>query len=188
MNIVEQATLTQLKNIQQRTGKTLEELYVFIRQSGLVRHGEICEMLKRELGMGHGDANTLVTFYLKSLQEQSVESSLEELVAEIYSGSRASLHPIHDAVMKAVSGFGEFEIVPKKGYLSLRRKRQFAMVGPASRGRLEVGLNMKNVDSTERLQAQPPGGMCQYKVWLSAAHEINEEFLDWIKIAYDMAE
>ena len=56
MNIVEQATLTQLKNIQQRTGKTLEELYVFIRQSGLVRHGEICEMLKRELGMGHGDA------------------------------------------------------------------------------------------------------------------------------------
>jgi len=31
MNIVEQATLTQLKNIQQRTGKTLEELYVFIR-------------------------------------------------------------------------------------------------------------------------------------------------------------
>ena len=123
MNIVEQATSTQLKNIQQRTGKTLEELYVFIRQSGLVRHGEICEMLKRELGVGHGDANTLVTFYLKSLQEQSVESSLEELVAEIYSGSRASLHPIHDAVMKAVSGFGEFEIVPKKGYLSLRRKR-----------------------------------------------------------------
>jgi hypothetical protein len=187
MNIVEQANLNPVEKYPATHWKKRWKNVCVIRQSGLVRHGEICEMLKRELGVGHGDANTLVTFYLKSLQEQSVESSLEELVAEIYSGSRASLHPIHDAVMKAVSGFGEFEIVPKKGYLSLRRKRQFAMVGPASRGRLEVGLNMKNVDSTERLQAQPPGGMCQYKVYLTSPMEVDDELMVWIRQAYERA-
>ena len=76
---------------------------------------------------------------------------------------------------------------PKKGYLSWRRKRQFAMVGPASRGRLEVGLNMKNVDSTERLQAQPPGGMCQYKVYLTSPMEVDDELMVWIRQAYERA-
>lgn len=57
MNIVDKALETQLKNIQTRTGKTLDELYALIRTSGLTKHGEILELLKRDLGMGHGDAN-----------------------------------------------------------------------------------------------------------------------------------
>ena len=47
MNIVDQATQTQLKNIESRTGKTLEELKQLIKASGLAKHGEIRDMLKR---------------------------------------------------------------------------------------------------------------------------------------------
>ncbi|MBE0688400.1 MAG: DUF4287 domain-containing protein, partial [Anaerolineaceae bacterium] len=109
-------------------------------------------------------------------------------VDEIYSGSREPLRPMHDAIMKAFAQLGDFEISPKKTYLSLRRKKQFAMVGPGTKGRLEIGLNMKGVPATDRLVEQDPGGMCQYKVWLTTANEINEELHDWIKIAYDMAD
>ncbi len=66
MNVVDQATQTQLNNIQARTGKTLDELFALIRASGLAKHGEIREMLKRDLGMGHGDANALAGAFLKS--------------------------------------------------------------------------------------------------------------------------
>ena len=69
MSDIDKAFETQLNNIQTRTGKTLDELYALIRQSGLTKHSEIRDMLKRDLGMGHGDANTLVTFYLKSAAE-----------------------------------------------------------------------------------------------------------------------
>ena len=71
--------------------------------------------------------------------------------------------------MAAIAKFGQFEIAPKKGYVSLRGKKQFAMIGPATNTRVDVGLNMKDVKGTARLEAQKPGGMCQYKVKVTAA-------------------
>jgi hypothetical protein len=183
---LEKALQTQIANIQKRSGKTLGQLYDLIRNSGLGKHGEIRDMLKTELGLGHGYANTLVHTYFKTL-EPAPSSSSDEILAAIYHGPRAALRPIHDALMAAIAGFGEFEIAPKKGYVSLRRKKQFAMIGPASQTRVEVGLNMKGVPATPRLKEQPPGGMCQYKVSLTDAQEVDAEVLGWIRRAYESA-
>ena len=71
--------------------------------------------------------------------------------------------------------------------MSLRRKKQFAMVGPATNTRLEVGLNMKDIAGTPRLEAQKAGGMCQFKVKLTAPAEVDAELLAWIRRAYDAA-
>ena len=88
------------------------------------------------------------------------------MLAGIYAGPKAGLRPVHDALMAKIQAFGEFEVAPKKGYVSLRRKKQFAMIGPATNTQVEVGLNMKDVPATARLKAMPAGGMCQYKsVW-----------------------
>jgi hypothetical protein len=190
MNAVDQAYETQLKNIQTRSGKTLNQLNAIIRKSGLTKHGEIRDMLKRDVGLGHGDANTLAHFYLKSDGTRAAEAkgaTTDNVLDEIYSGPKAELRPIHDKVLAAINKFGEFEIAPKKGYVSLRRKKQFAMVGPASKMRVEVGLNMKDVTGPERLVAQAPGGMCQYKVYLTAAKDVDKELIAWIKRAYDSA-
>ena len=89
--------------------------------------------------------------------------------------------------MAAINKLGSFETAPKKTYLSLRRKKQFAMVGPGTKGRLEVGLNMKGVAGTARLEPQAPGGMCQYKVIVADAKEVDKELLAWLKQAYDAA-
>ena len=190
MSSVDKALETQLKNIQTRSGKSLEQLYALIRKSGLSKHGEIRDMLKKDLGLGHGDANTLVTVYLRSSATPAtpaVPPSPDAAVAEIYSGAKAGFRPIHDALMKAIDGFGPFEVAPKKGYVSLRRKKQFAMVGPATNTRFEVGLNMKGVKATTRLVQLPPGGMCPYKVALTDVKEVDGELLAWIRQAYDGA-
>ena len=190
MSSVEQAYQTQLKNIQAKTGKTLDELSAIIRASGLAKHGEIRDMLKRELGLGHGDANTLVHFYLKSAGETAAETkgaASNEVLDDIYSGPKAVLRPIHEQLMVTISQFGPFEVAPKKGYVSLRRKKQFAMIGPASKGRVEVGLNMKGVPATARLIEQPAGGMCQYKVYVTHLAEVDQELFAWIRHAYDSA-
>jgi hypothetical protein len=190
MSNVDKATETQLRNIQTRTGKTLDQLYALIRKSGLSKHGEIRDMLKQDLGMGHGDANTLVTIFLRSGGSPAAPAapvSAEAAVAEIYAGPKAGFRPIHDALMKAIDGFGPFEVAPKKGYVSLRRKKQFAMIGPATNTRFEVGLNMKGVKATTRLVQLPPGGMCPYKVALTDVKEVDGELLAWIRQAYDGA-
>ncbi len=190
MSDVNKAIETQLKNIQTKTGKTLDELYDIVRNSGLSKHGEIREMLKRDLNLGYGDANTLVHFALKSDGERAAaEKGLgaNEVLDEIYSGAKAALRPIHESLMTSINGFGSFEIAPKKGYISLRRKKQFAMIGPATNTRVEVGLNMKGLDATNRLLAEPPGKMCNYKVKLTTPNEVDPELLGWIKHAYDSA-
>lgn len=190
MSSVDKALETQLKNIQTKTGKTLDQLYAIIKKSGLAKHGEIRDMLKKDLGMGHGDANTVVHFYMKSTEPASAQASSaspDAALDAIYSGAKAHFRPIHDKLMAAINEFGDFEIAPKKTYVSLRRKKQFVMIGPATNTRFEVGLNMKGVKATARLLALPPGGMCQYKVNLTDAKEVDKELIDWIKQAYESA-
>jgi hypothetical protein len=183
---VDKAAATQLANIEKRTGKTLAELTALIKNSGLSKHGELRDMLKNDLGMGHGDANTLVHHALQSDGgSQASGKSSDAVLDEIYAGPRAAFRPIHEALMREIEGFGTFEVAPKKGYVSLRRKKQFAMIGPATNTRFEVGLNMKGVPGTERLLAQPPGGMCQYKVRLTQPQEVDAELVAWIRRAFD---
>lgn len=187
---MDKALATQLANIEKRTGKSLDQLSAVIKASGLVKHGEIRDMLKRDLGMGHGDANTLVHVVLKSDGTSAAEAGNKTSVAvldEIYTGPKAQLRPIHDRLMAAIDAFGPFEIAPKKGYVSLRRKKQFAMIGPATNTRVEVGLNMKDVTPTERLSALPPGQMCQYKVKVTEAGQVDDELVGWIRRAFDAA-
>src|SRR4030042_7187508 len=98
MNAVDKGLETQLNNIQKRTGKTLDELFGIIRKSGLAKHGEIVNMLKRDLGMGHGDANTVAKFFFKSASEGK-QVTADDAIEEIYSGAKAALAPIHEKLL-----------------------------------------------------------------------------------------
>jgi len=185
---LEKAIATQLANIEKRSGKSLDELAAIIRASGLAKHGEIRDMLKRDLGMGHGDANTLTHHVLKSDgQSAAAGPSVDDVVAGLYTGPKASLRTIHDKLMAEITKFGAFEIAPKKTYVSLRRKKQFAMIGPATKTQVEVGLNVKGLTPAERLVEQPPNSMCNYKVRLSAVAEVDATLISWIKRAFESA-
>jgi hypothetical protein len=188
MSDLNKAVETQLANIQKRTGRTLAELAAIVKASGLAKHGEIRDMLKRDLGMGHGDANTLVHHVLQSDGTSAAAAaglSDEDVLASIYAGPKAALRSIHDALMAAIGRMGDFEIAPKKGYVSLRRKKQFATIGPATNSRVDVGLNMKGVAPTARLEQLPSGQMCQYRVCVTAPDEVDAELVGWIRQAHD---
>ena len=190
MSSLDQARQTQLENIQKKTGKSLAELQSLIAHSGLSKHGEIRQMLIDRFGLGFGDATMLVHYALQTDGQTAAEVadlSIEEVLNGIYTGAKAVLRPIHTAVMAVIEPLGPYEIVPKKGYVSLRRKRQFAMLGPGSKGRVELGLNMKSVSATDRLEALPPGGMCQYRVYLIAPAEVDADVIAWLRQAYEKA-
>lgn len=180
---LDKATQTQIQNVQERTGKSMDELFRILRASGQEKFGQLRDYLKKELGMGHGDANLVVTLFSKG----PTEAPADDPLAAIYTSGKEHLRPIHDAVMKEIRKLGSFDEAPKKTYVSLRRKKQFAMVGPATKTRVEVGLNMKGIDATDRLIALPAGGMCQFKVNLTDAAEVDAELIDWIRTAYEAA-
>jgi hypothetical protein len=188
MSSLDKALQTQIDNIQKKTGKSLNELTAMVQKSGLTKHGEIRDMLKEKLGLGHGDANALVHVVLKSDGTRAAEGKSEDAVLnEMYAGAKAGFRPIHEKLMKEIHTFGEFEVVPKKGYVSLRRKKQFAMIGPKTNTRFEVGINAKDFKKNARLSEQPKGSMCNYIVSLSDVKEVDSELIAWIQSAYEGA-
>lgn len=188
------ATVTQLKNIQARTGKTIAELQAAVAASGAAKHGEQRSWLMEHFKLGYGDANTVVHFIGKPLPGLGADAppaapgaAAGDPLDAIYSGAKSGLRPLHDAVLALVRGFGDFEEAPKKAYVSLRRKKQFAMVGPATRDSIEIGLNAKNLAPHPRLKLQAAGSMCNATLRIQHAAELDSAVVGWLKQAYDAA-
>jgi len=187
---MDKAIATQIANIEKKTGKTLAQLSAAIKKSGKAKHGEIRAWLMESYGLGHGDANTLAHVALKSdgaSAAKAAGASTDDVLGEIYSGKKEHLRPIHDKLMAAIVKMGEHEVAPKKGYVSLRRKKQFAMLGPKTNERFELGLNLKDDLKDTRVKPVPPGGMCQYIIPLTSADEVDAKIIGYVKQAFDAA-
>lgn len=178
-----------IDRIQLATGRTLEEITHFVQLSKLEKHSDIRTLLSEELKLTYGDANTLTHYVMKTDGESLAEGKdLTQVIDEIYSDKKIGLRPIHDLLMNQIKQLGQFETIPKKGYISLKRKRQFAMIGPKSSTRIEVGINLKSDLVNSRFISQPKGSMCQYIVNVTSIENINDELISTIKQAYEQSE
>jgi hypothetical protein len=187
---MEKALATQLANIQTKTGKTLAQLSAAIAKSGKQKHGEIRDWVKEKYALGHGDANTLTHVALNgppAAKTKAKSAGAKGVLDEIYTEKKAHLRPIHDKLMAAIEKMGAFEIAPKKGYVSLRRAKQFAMLGPKTNDRFELGINSKDALSHPLVKAVPPGGMCQYVAALTDAKQVDAKLVAIVKKAFDAA-
>ncbi len=184
---LEKAVATQLANIEKRTGKSIAELTAIVKESGLTKHGELVSMLKTTLGMGHGDANMIVHTAKKADAVDTPTSAGDDVLDGLYVGPKAALRPVHEKLLSTLKEFGEFETAPKKGYVSYRRKKQFAMIGPATNTQVEIGINIKGLNPTDRLKELPPGQMCNYKIRIGGTDEVDQELVEWVRAAYDSA-
>ena len=62
--------------------------------------------------------------------------------------------------MNEINKFGkDIEVSPKKAYVSLRRKKQFAILQPSTKDRFDVGLNIKGVAPSGNVDCMPEAGM-----------------------------
>jgi len=188
------ATITQLKNIQARTGKTIAELHAAVAATGAAKHGERRSWLMAHFQLGYGDANAVALFINKPVPDlgggaptAAATAVTDDSMAAIYTGAKSGLRPLHDAVMSQIRAFGDFEEAPKKSYVSLRRKKQFAMVGPATKDSVEIGLNAKDLPAHARLKLQPAGSMCNATTRITSAAEVDALLTGWLRRAYDAA-
>ena len=187
------ASLNQLRNIQGKTGKSIAELHALLDGTGLAKHGEKRTWLIDNLGLGYGDANAVVGAQGKDLS--ALDGAAPNVAAApagdpldaIYTGAKAHLRAVHDAVISAVDALGDYEKAPKKAYVSLRRSKQFAMVGPATKDLVEIGLNVKGLPDSARLKVMPAGSMCSYTLRIGTTKEVDAELKKWLKAAYDAA-
>lgn len=177
---------TMIKNLKEKYGKSLEEWIQVVKKTGIQKHGEIIKFLKTEHGFTHGFAN-LVSLKARGTDSGSAESA-ESLVNDQYKGKEA-LYPMYMKLMEEVKKFGnDVEIAPKRAYVSLRRKKQFALVQPSTKTRIDVGINLKGVDSTDRLETSGSfNAMCSHRVRTAEIGDIDNELIVWLQQAYEKA-
>ncbi|MEM8685053.1 MAG: DUF4287 domain-containing protein [Pseudomonadota bacterium] len=170
-----------IANMKDKTGKTLPQWLALVNKTGLEKHGLIVKHLKSDHGMTHGFANLVAHKALKS----DAGSADTDLVAAQYSGPKADLKPIYDAIIKAARACGDIEVSPKKAYVSLRRSKQFAIVQPSTRTRVDLGLNLKREAPTERLEASGSfNAMVSHRVRLEKPSDVDNAVKGWIKKAW----
>lgn len=177
---MDKALQTMINNMPEKTGKSLEEWTKILKEKSFSKHSEAVKFLKTEHGVTHGFANTIVTL---SKGDTATE---DDLVSAQYKGKEALL-PIYNTLIAFVKTLGsDVTITPKKGSVSIIRKRQFILIKPATKTRIDLGFKLKDTPTTDRLgNSGPFGTMCTHRVQLTASTEVDNELKDWIQEAYN---
>lgn len=175
MTTVEDGLAAQLRNIEATSGRTIDAWVELITASGMTKHTEVVAMLKSEHGLKHGAAHRLSLVARGGGQTQPTKVA-------------SGIQPIYDRLMSAVRALGDdIEESPKKGYMSLRRRKQFAMLQPGVRW-VNLGLILRHSEPTNRLE---PGGtwnaLFTNRVRVRSTEDIDAELLAWLRSAYEEA-
>lgn len=176
----EEMAESMVRNLPEKTGKSLAQWLKVCKASKLAKHGELVKHLKSDYGITHGYANLIAQ---KTLSGDA--SSGQDLVTAQYAGAKTGLRPICDAVVAAARALGkDVEVSPKKTCVSLRRNKQFALIQVSSKTRVDVGINIKNAPYTDRFE-KFPGSMVSHRVRLTKKSDVDKELKTWLKKAYE---
>lgn len=182
---MDKAAATMIENLKAKTGHTLDEWKTIISKQKFAKHGEIVKFLKEEHQVTHGYASEIALKVLAS--DAASATDTDDPIESQYKG-KEHLKPCYDKLIAEIQKFGgEFEIAPKKTYVSLKRKKQFITLNPASKTRFEIGFNLKGVEPKGKLEAEKPNGICSHKINLADVNEIDAEVIAWVREAFDKA-
>ena len=175
-----------IENLHKNTGRTLEQWIVIVNKENFTKHGEIVNFLKTDHQLTHGFAN-LIAHKAKGSDAGSAANQ-DDLIVKQYKG-KEHFKPIYDKLVNEIQKFGkDIEIAPKNAYVSLRRKKQFAILQPATKTRFEVCLNLKGQSPQGKLEKiETANSMCSHRINLADLNDIDKEVMDWIKKSYEGA-
>jgi len=176
------------RNLPEKTGHTLKEWIEIVKRDGPENRKGIINWLKTTHNLGHGTAQLIAT---KTLQPHDYNIYQDaRLIDDQYKGDKAGLKPIYERLKGIIISFGDdIEIGPRKTYTSFSRGRQFALIQPSTRSRIDVGLVLSKPKSATRLQnaGNFGSGRISHKVSINSEAEIDAELIEWLKEAYEMA-
>lgn len=168
------------QNLREKTGRTMDEWFEVLAPTGLEKHTELLNYLKNEHGITHGFANGIA----QQFRSRGASTADSDLVDAQYAGPKAALRPVYERLLAAASALGsDVEIAPKKTGVSLRRKQQFALIEVPSAKRMQLGLQLRDHPTTDRLLTG--GAMCSHRVNLAGPDDVDDELLGWLREAYE---
>ena len=170
------------KGLLEKTGMPLEHWITVVKKSKIENHKANIDYLKSKHNFSYGYAN-FVAFKLRELNAGSIDD--KDLVLNQYKG-KDDLKPIYEKLISVVEKFGDdVNKRPKKESVSLKRRWQFALIKPATKTRIDLGLKLKGKPITDRLENSGPfGTMCTHRVRLGSIEDVDDQLIEWLEEAY----
>lgn len=174
-----------IANLEAKTGKSLETWIAAVRASGHEKHKAVVDWLKAEHALGHGYANMVAH---KTFASDAGSSEDDALMEAMFAGPKAAMRPVYDKVAAIIEELEGASFAPKKTYVSFRRAKQFGLAQPSTKDRLDLGLNLKGVEPSGRLEAAGSfNAMVSHRLRLASADEVDAEVEGWIRQAWEAA-
>lgn len=172
----------------EKTGKTLAQWIAFLKKNGPSGEKERREWLVKHHGLGTNYAWWIAERAAggKSWAEQY---DPEAYVEKLFSGGRAGLRPIYDALLEIGLSLGDdVRACPCETMVPLYRKHVFAQLKPPSMKRIDLGLALGDTKATGRLV--DTGGFAKkdritHRIPITSLEEIDAEVRRWMKAAYE---
>ena len=169
----------------ERTGRTLAEWVGLVASSGVDPLDQ--NAVRRWLRDVHGVKQNSQWAIADAAARDAgwVRPTVEEYVDAQYTGGKAALRPIFDAVRAAVLALGDDVVVEGRGtYVPFVRRRQFAAVA-ATAGRIDLGLRLPDPPANDRLQAATAPGSATHRVQLFSVADVDDEVRGLLRTAYE---
>jgi hypothetical protein len=179
--------------LKQKTGRTLEEWLTHIKKAGPKDEKERRVWLKEKHGLGTNTAWWLA----ERADGKGAESgdpdlyleSAERDVEKMFSGGKAHLRPLYDALLKLGLKTGkEAKACPCQTIVPLYRNHVFAQIKPTTQTRIDMGFALGDLKPTGRLI--DTGGFAKkdritHRIPISSVEDIDDYVMHWLKFAYD---
>ena len=182
-----------IAELKEKSGRSLEEWLSFIKKSGPKDEKSRREWLKTEHGLGTNSAWWLAERADGKGEEvgdpDDYLAAAEGYVETMFSGAKAALRPIYDALLKIGLKTGEdAKACPCQTIVPLYRKHVFAQIKPTNRTRIDLGFALGDMKPKGRLI--DTGGFAKkdritHRIEITSVKDIDDEVKHWLKVAYD---
>ena len=182
--------------LKQKTGRSLEEWLKHIKKEGPADEKERRVWLKETHGLGTNTAWWLTERSFGKGKEAGDPDlylqSAERDVEKMFSGGKAHLRPIYDALLKLGLKTGkEAKACPCQTIVPLYRNHVFAQIKPTTQTRIDLGFALGDTKPTGRLI--DTGGFAKkdritHRIPITSLKDIDDEVKHWLKVAYDRDE
>jgi len=180
-------------DLKQKTGRTLEEWLKHIKKEGPADESERRTWLKEKYNLGTNTAWWLAERSVGKGGESGdpdlyLESAQRD-VEKMFSGGKAHLKPIYDALLKLGLKTGkEAKACPCQTIVPLYRNHVFAQIKPTTQTRIDMGFALGDIKPTGRLI--DTGGFAKkdritHRIPITSVDDIDDEVKHWLKAAYD---
>jgi predicted transport protein len=169
----------------ERTGRSLEEWLALVATSGIdpLDQNAVRRWLKDVHGVRQNTQWALADAAARAAGW--ARPSVAEYIDGQYTGSRAGLRPVFDAIRDTALALGDdVTIEGRSTYVPFVRRRQFAAVAAAS-GRVDLGLRLPSPPASARLEPARTPGSATHRVRLTAVAEVDDEVRGLLRAAYD---